>query len=77
MSIKPPVRDGFDANPLVLTAVEALDRFAGNLTYREARALLPKWRGAAELTEFERRAVLSRFPKDCSDIEPGNSGPGW
>ena len=78
MSIKAPVRDGFDANVLVRTAVEALDSFGGNLTYREARALLPRWQGAAELTEFERRAVLARFPKDCPDVEgPGNSGPGW
>lgn len=78
MSIQPPVRDGFDANVLVRTAVEALDEFGGgSLTYGEARALLPKWRKAAELTEFERRAVLSRFQKQCPDIEPRNSGPGW
>jgi hypothetical protein len=71
-------RDGYEANLIVQTAIDALRAFGGrDLTYGQARDLLPKWCQGGDLTEGERRAVLARFPRECPDMDPGNSGPGW
>lgn len=78
MAIIPAVRDGYDANPIVRKAVEALAAFGGEMSHRQARTLLPLWQHHADLTADERRAVLARFARSCHDIEdPGNSGPGF
>lgn len=71
-------RDGYESNVIVRQAIDALRTFGGrDLTYGQARELLPKWHRGDDLTADERRAVLSRFPRYCPDLEPGNSGPGW
>jgi hypothetical protein len=80
-----PVNDGYESNPVVRQAVEALSAFGGDLSYGQAQRLLPAWRFYSELTDRERTAVLARFPRACADTErdlppiqePGNSAAGW
>lgn len=86
MPIQPAARaDGYEASEIVRAAVGALAAFGGELTFGEARQLLPLWRYFRDLTEAECTAVLARFPRVCGDARggpapiqgPGNSGPGW
>lgn len=56
------VNDGYDGNPIVARAVEALSAFGGGLDRERAGRLLKMWEHAPELSLRETAAVLRRFP---------------
>lgn len=55
------LRAAYAINPVVDSAEQALRAFDRHLHVRDAARLLESWKHYAELTDLERRAVLSRF----------------
>lgn len=79
----PQSADGYDGNPMVTAALEAMTVFARpDLDFTTADMLLRHWKYFHQLTELEVEAVRRRLPGDrATRPEPGggyiSGSPTW